>query len=78
MTVAENLDTYLKGNFDVSLLDFAHSVNAGMLHFPHRMSFVATEINTGAGPPQHGLSSNKMALITSDCGVMCSPSIKWP
>ena len=22
----------------------------------------------GCGPPQHGLSSNKMALITSDCG----------
>ena len=27
---------------------------------------------------QHGLSSDKMALITSDCGTMCSPSIKWP
>ena len=24
----------------------------------------------GAGTPQHGLSSNKMALITSDCGAM--------
>ena len=31
-----------------------------------------------AQSPQHGLSSNKMALITSDCGEMCSPSIKWP
>ena len=27
---------------------------------------------------QHGLSSKKMALITSDCGTMRSPSIKWP
>ena len=25
-----------------------------------------------------GLSSNNMALITSDWGTMCSPSIKWP
>ena len=33
----------------------------------------------GAGtPPQHGLSSNKMALITSGCGAMRSPSTKWP
>ena len=28
------------------------------------------------GTPQNGLSSNKMALITSDCGTMRSPSIK--
>ena len=28
--------------------------------------------------PQHGLSSNKMALITSDCGAMRSLRIKWP
>ena len=28
--------------------------------------------------PQHGLRSNKMALITSDCGKMRSLSIKWP
>ena len=32
----------------------------------------------GAGPHKHGLSSNKMALITSDCGATRSPSIKWP
>ena len=30
------------------------------------------------GTPQHGLSSNKMALITSDCGTMRSLSTKWP
>ena len=30
------------------------------------------------GPPQHGLSFKRMALITSDCGTMRSPSIKWP
>ena len=29
-------------------------------------------------PHNHGLSSNKMALITSDCGTMRSPSMKWP
>ena len=29
---------------------------------------------TGAGTPQHGLSSNKMAPITSDYGTMCSPA----
>ena len=28
--------------------------------------------------PQHGLSSNKMALIISDCGIMRSLRIKWP
>ena len=28
--------------------------------------------------PHHGLSSNTMALITSDCGKICSPSFKWP
>ena len=28
--------------------------------------------------PQHGLPSNTMALMTSDCGTMRSPSIKWP
>ena len=32
----------------------------------------------GAGIPQHGLSSNKMALITSDCDAMRSPRTKWP
>ena len=32
----------------------------------------------GAGTPQHGLSPNKMALITSDCDAMRSPSIEWP
>ena len=28
--------------------------------------------------PQHGLSSKKTALITSDCGTMRSLGIKWP
>ena len=28
--------------------------------------------------PQRGLSSKKMALITSDCGTMRFLSIKWP
>ena len=32
----------------------------------------------GAGPPQHGLPFNKMALITSDGGTMRSPSTIWP
>ena len=31
-----------------------------------------------AATPQHGLSSNKMALITSDHVIMCSLRIKWP
>ena len=34
---------------------------------------------SGAGPSQqHGLSSEMMALITSDCGAMRSMSNKWP
>ena len=28
--------------------------------------------------PQHGLSSDTMALITSGCGAARSPRIKWP
>ena len=35
------------------------------------------EKKLGCGPPQHGLSSNKMARITSDCGKMRHLSIKW-
>ena len=35
-------------------------------------------VGSGAGTPQHGLSSNNMALITSNCGKICSPVIKWP
>ena len=30
----------------------------------------------GAGTPQHGLSSKKIALIPSDYAIMCSLSIK--
>ena len=29
-------------------------------------------------PRNMGCPSNKMALSASDCGAMCSPSIKWP
>ena len=32
----------------------------------------------GDDPPQHGLPSNNMALITSEHGIMCSLGIKWP
>ena len=32
----------------------------------------------GAQPSQHGLCSDTMAVITSDCDAMRSPSIKWP
>ena len=28
--------------------------------------------------PRAGLSTNKMALIISDCGAMRYPTIKWP
>ena len=39
----------------------------------------AGQINQSVrAPPQHGLSSNKMALITSDCGTMCYPSTNGP
>ena len=29
-------------------------------------------------PHKHGLSSDKMALVTSDCGATRSPGSKWP
>ena len=32
----------------------------------------------GAGTPQHGLHYKTMALITSECGLICSLIIKWP
>ena len=32
----------------------------------------------GAPPTQHGPQPDTMALITSDCGAMCSPNIEWP
>ena len=28
--------------------------------------------------PQHGVQPDTMALITSDCDAMRSPSLKWP
>ena len=37
-----------------------------------------TRNTTGVGPPQHGLPSRKMALITSDCGATRSLGIEWP
>ena len=37
-----------------------------------------SHLDARCGTPQHGLSSNKMALITSDCDAMRSPSIIWP
>ena len=33
---------------------------------------------TWCGPPQRGLSSDKISLITSDCGATRSLSTKWP
>ena len=36
-------------------------------------SYTAELTHSVRAPPQHGLSSNKMALTTSDCGTMCSP-----
>ena len=37
---------------------------------------VASRARAGAAPPQHGLSSDTMVLITSDCGAMRSLGIK--
>ena len=36
------------------------------------------ELDARCGTPPHGLYSATMALITSDCDAICSPSIKWP
>ena len=35
-------------------------------------------MEAGAGPPPHGLSSNTMALITTDCNSMRYLRTKWP
>ena len=46
-----------------------------------RANFNESRLNAKIGQkvvtPQHGLHSNRMALITSDCGKMRSLSIKW-
>ena len=39
---------------------------------------LATRDPGARAPPQHGLSSRKMAPITSDCGIMSCLGIKWP
>ena len=41
-------------------------------------AIVHRQAAAGAGPPQHGLQPDTMALITSDCGRMRYRSIKWP
>ena len=41
-------------------------------------TLMAIKSGSGAGTPQHGLSSKKMAPISSDYGVVCSLRIKWP
>ena len=40
------------------------------------VSILAMLLSRCGTTPQHGPSSNKMALITSDCGAMCSPGTK--
>ena len=52
----------------------AHWVGQFELHASRRNKHVVH----GAPPPQHGLSSNKMAPITSDCGVARYLRIRWP
>ena len=48
-----------------------------LLEDQKRLSF--KKVERVRDPPQkHGQSTNKMALITSDCGTMCDPTIKWP
>ena len=42
------------------------------LLFPHWITLI------WCGASQHGLSSKKMVLITSDCVATRSLSIKWP
>ena len=39
---------------------------------------LAKELNDVVRDPQHGLYPDTMALNTSDCDAMRSPSIKWP
>ena len=62
-----------QGKLNCSLVDLAKYPQAGAV------SALVDEIKFGAdenqvrAPTQHGLSSNTMALITSDCGAMCSP-----
>ena len=50
---------------------------------PHRLKHcVATDYDSPrrclAGPPQHGLSANTMAQITSDCVALRFLSTEWP
>ena len=56
------------------------AVNAPAEWLPRPVEGVkqALQVACGAGTTQHGLFSKKMALVTSDCGTIPSPSIKWP
>ena len=38
---------------------------------------IAADTVGGLPAAQHGLSFFKMALVTSNCGTMRSPSVKW-
>ena len=57
----------------ISLYDFDHEERD-----ERGVMVLKVKESAWCGTPQHGLYSDTMALITSDCGAMCSPSIKWP
>ena len=48
------------------------AVKGTAVSFRGKVGVIITNPDSGAGhpTPQHGLSSDKMALITSDCGEM--------
>ena len=60
--VMEAIGSYGTGQIDIEEL--------------HKIECVSLP-GSGCGAPQHGLSFDNMALITSDCGTICYPSIKW-
>ena len=57
----------------VATLGLALAVTAA-----HSQRGLSAEPTARCPPPQHGLSSKTMTLITSDCGATRSLSIRWP
>ena len=65
------------GNLANATEDRSHFSAWSIISSPLILSFNLTD-PARCGTSQHGLYSNKMAMITSDCGATRSPSIKWP
>ena len=66
----------LKSYLSSKRVIFVHRLNLKSFHY--LIGSIEDKFHQVRAPPQHGQSSNKMALITSVCGTICSLRTKWP